>query len=495
MLGYLKAVAPRSRDAEQAMANATNYDEWSAAALEHDEITGADAWKLDNNSDLFDAADIIRRRDTLAEAIETDDSHDLLFTLNEGIHGNIGGMGNPKLYNFAKVGTKQLISEYVASIIEAIEVVANAPESAVSFGEKLDFFQRASLCYGRSALMLSGGGGRIYFHHGVVDALLSEGLLPDVLSGSSAGGWLCAQLGSRTDEELEGYLESKRYDFGFENSFMQATMGARRMRSSGLLLKARQEVIDELVGDMTFAEAHEHTGRMINISVASPDKHHRARLLNAITSPNVTLRSACRATSCIPRYTDPEMLEAKDHRGRIVAYLPNQRWIDGAYSDDLPMKRLQRLYAVNHFVVSQINPISMVVPFLRSDAKSGRQGYIYRASNLFFNAMNESAKVVRDSRLSPSQSLTDPFLKFYRLTEQTYWGDITIEAGFDRRTLDHSVFSFSNDQEISEMIMAGRRATWPRVEQIRNAVLISKAINGHLKELEDEAVERGGSRS
>ncbi|QGN54221.1 DUF3336 domain-containing protein [Novosphingobium sp. Gsoil 351] len=138
---------------------ARTYAEWSAAAKSCDRVSGADAWKADEVDGSFDAADIRRRQDSLRQSVESRDGEGLLNILSEGIHGNMGGMGNPELYARSKYGTKDLIPQYVAAIIEALDVVARSPENEVAFGEKLDFFQRASLCYGRSALMLSGGGG------------------------------------------------------------------------------------------------------------------------------------------------------------------------------------------------------------------------------------------------------------------------------------------------------------------------------------------------
>ena len=42
--------------------------------------------------------------------------------------------------------------------------------------------------------------------------------------------------------------------------------------------------------------------------------------------------------------------------GKVQPYLPSRRWIDGSFSQDLPAKRLARLYSVNHFIVSQVMP-------------------------------------------------------------------------------------------------------------------------------------------
>ncbi|WP_230206958.1 patatin-like phospholipase family protein [Novosphingobium sp. Gsoil 351] len=319
--------------------------------------------------------------------------------------------------------------------------------------------------------------------------------MPDVLSGSSAGGWLCAQLGTRTDEQLTGYLDAKRYNLVGKNGLPWAAILGRKVRADSQLDQSRREVIEELVDDMTFAEAYEHTGRMINISIASPDRHHRSRLLNAITSPNVTLRSACHATSSVPQFVEPSMLEAKDRSGKIVPYLPNQRWIDGALADDLPLKRLQRLYAVNHTIVSQINPMSLMTPFFRADPKSGKDGVIYQSSNLFFGALREGAKLAQRSPWGINRYGADAWLEyFYRVADQTVSGDITIEASFNARSLKHSLFKFSSDAEIQKLIAEGRRATWPRIEQIRNAISVSKALNAHLVRLENEAVDRRDTR-
>jgi TAG lipase / steryl ester hydrolase / phospholipase A2 / LPA acyltransferase len=493
MAAAIPNTAVGAADSRRRASPPDSYCAWREAAEERDRLSSAAEWRRREDTGEFDSAEIRSRMEALDAGIDNRDPGELLFLLHEGVHGNIAGVGHPALYEVAEAGTKHLITEYFSAVVRALDAVAAAPDSELSLAEKLAFFQRASISFGRSALMLSGGGGRIYFHHGVVDALLDEGLLPSVLSGSSAGGWVCAQLGARRDDELQGYFAAKRYAFGIASSALATLLNPRKLRNGTALAAARRDVIADLAGDMTFAEAYEHSGRMINISVASPDKFHRGRLLNAITSPDVTLRSACLATSCLPQYSEPEMLEAKDRNGRVVPYLPGQRWIDGGLADDLPMKRLQRLYGVNHFIVSQINPLSAVIPFLRADRKSGKDGPIYQASNIFFGALREGAKFAQRSLWPVNRVLADAWLEyFYRLADQNYAGDVTIEAGFDARSLEHSVFNFVNDAEIADLIMDGRRATWPRIEQIRNATMVSKALGAHLSALEDEAA---GSRS
>jgi TAG lipase/steryl ester hydrolase/phospholipase A2/LPA acyltransferase len=52
--------------------------------------------------------------------------------------------------------------------------------------------------------MFSGAGSLGHFHTGVVKALLEQDLLPNVISGSSAGSVTAAMLGTHSDEELVG---------------------------------------------------------------------------------------------------------------------------------------------------------------------------------------------------------------------------------------------------------------------------------------------------
>jgi TAG lipase / steryl ester hydrolase / phospholipase A2 / LPA acyltransferase len=50
-------------------------------------------------------------------------------------------------------------------------------------------------------------------------------------------------------------------------------------------------------------------------------------------------------------------LAARDRHGERQPYVPSRQWVDGSVTDDLPAKRLIRLYGVNHFITSQTNPL------------------------------------------------------------------------------------------------------------------------------------------
>jgi TAG lipase/steryl ester hydrolase/phospholipase A2/LPA acyltransferase len=85
----------------------------------------------------------------------------------------------------------------------------------VSIDNKLAFFSETRHAFGRSALLLSGGGGLGLYHSGIVKTLIEENMLPTVLSGSSAGSIVAGCVGVRTDEELPEvripHLDLSRY--------------------------------------------------------------------------------------------------------------------------------------------------------------------------------------------------------------------------------------------------------------------------------------------
>ena len=128
------------------------------------------------------------------------DDKGLLFALNEGIHGNMAGMGKSQLYDRARCGTKLLIEDYIAEICDALDYLSPRVFPGISWAERIEFFQRASHCYGRSALMLSGGGT-------LLKALIEQSLCPVVISGASAGAFVAAIVGTRTDQEYLALFE------------------------------------------------------------------------------------------------------------------------------------------------------------------------------------------------------------------------------------------------------------------------------------------------
>lgn len=73
-------------------------------------------------------------------------------------------------------------STIVTASLQAVAEAKDLPDE-----EKRSFLKSIYKNYGRTALCLSGGAGFGYYHLGVVRALLQAGVLPTVVTGTSAG--------------------------------------------------------------------------------------------------------------------------------------------------------------------------------------------------------------------------------------------------------------------------------------------------------------------
>lgn len=466
------------------METASSWPEWKAAAIDHDKRTGAAEWRRVDESSRFDYKIIRRRLDELRALRATGDAHQLLYYLNEGIHGNMGGMGSGRLYRKAKFGTKDLVTDYINEQAAALEQVAAAEDGIIPLVEKVEFFRRASHCFGRTALMLSGAGALGPFHLGVIKALLEQDLLPNVISGSSAGALVSAIVGTRTAEELRSIFDPATITNTFEQASdveVQVMRGNRRLG-----IKHLHALIEAQIPDLTFQEAFELTGRRINISVSPRELHQQSRLLNAITSPNVYIREAVLASCAIPGIFPPVTLAAKNRKGERQSYVPSRQWIDGSVSDDLPAKRLIRLYGVNHFITSQTNP---VVLWAMRDSQSS-DDLFGRLWEINQNASREWLKATYPLAMQLTQDLYPLNIMtrmFYSVATQDYTADINILPR--RRFRDpRKLLSILTEQETRTLITEGEAATWPRIEMIRNCTRISRTLDSIMNRLEPQNI-------
>ena len=149
---------------DQAVLHAETFEQWQKLAEDYDQQSGGDVWRAKDESSLYDAVSISTRLQRLRRLRKAGNNHGLLFALSEGIHGNMAGMGNAKLYQKARGGTKVLIQKYIDEICDALTYFSPRSFKGIPWADRLEFFQDASHCYGRSALMLSGGGTLGYFH-------------------------------------------------------------------------------------------------------------------------------------------------------------------------------------------------------------------------------------------------------------------------------------------------------------------------------------------
>lgn len=456
---------------------ATTYEEWRDASADHDRLSGADEWKDIDRSSHYDYELIRNRLAQIRQAREREDVNKLVFHLHEGLHGNLGNISNPALYNQIRVGTKSLIERYLQEVATALDYLCDNEFEEFGFKEKLDFFQTTGQAFGQSCLMLSGGAALGLFHIGVAKALWEQQLLPPVISGSSAGSIIAAVVGSHDDSELMTKLEP-------ENIYLEAF----KVVGWGGLLRGRpvldgnylEACLEENIADLTFEEAYRKTGREINITVSPYDRHQHARLLNWRTSPNVLIRKASLASCAIPGIYPPVTLWAKNIDGERVPYIPSRKWVDGSIKDDLPIHRLARLYGVNHSIVSQTNP--HVVPFL---ARKGSGRMLPALGNLALRNVTMNARFVLNlaQRQVQSNDLGLVLDKTESILKQKYIGDINLIPP-RRATNVLRMLRNPTVEDVRDFIRTGEKSTWPYIEMIRNTTLISRTFRDCLQRLD-----------
>ncbi|MBK7169090.1 MAG: DUF3336 domain-containing protein [Gammaproteobacteria bacterium] len=469
--------SPVLQSLDSEMVSADSYEQWQRIAAKHDRLTGAEAWRRDQKSRLYDHENIHLRLLQLRRLRKKGDDHGLLFVLNEGIHGNMDGIGKGQLYMRAECGTKQLIEDYINEISEALEYLAPRDFAGIPWAERVEFFQRASHCYGRSALMLSGGGTLGYFHLGVLKALIEQELCPTVISGASAGAFVAAIVGTRTDAEFLALFEDNYLARALTMNSESIKLGFGKKNRIDMDLVKRE--MQRLIPDMTFLEAFRKTGRSINITVSPASVRQTSRLLNHIASPNVTVLSAVLASSALPGVFAPVQLEARNAAGKIRPHLPSRRWIDGSFSQDLPAKRLGRMYGINHFIVSQVMPGLGREPNQRTGiGQITRDAMVAATKEIVRGNLHW---VQRRTTVGPRLGMAMNTLN--SLIDQQFVGDINIFPGYGMANLG-MILRMLNEEEMSHLFKAGERATWPKIPAVRMTGRIGRTLDGILHAFE-----------
>ena len=472
----------RIRKYRKMLATAPNYEIWKAAALELDYLEGNVEWKEDFASDLYHYELVYDRLSNLRQYHQQSDFERLRRALREGLHHDLGNMGNPALYTRSRVGTKHLIEEYINQVCESLNFLCDKPIPDFSLDQKLQFFRDTFTSYGRPTLLLSGGATLGMFHFGVIKALWEKGLLPQVVAGSSVGAIIAGILGVHTDAEIPDMLVP-------ENHYLEAWKWKgllSAMRGEGLMDQHQlKNCLRANMGEYTFEEAFQKTGRSINISVSPVHTNQKARLLCGYTSPYLLVWSAALASAAVPGVFPPVTLMKKDLYGSVLPYMSRQKFVDGSVVSDLPIERLMHLYDVNFTIVSQTNP--HVVPFLNRGGKDEKLGLAQLPWHLLKAEFQFHGQGVFDfmrKRVSP-EILRQISGHMYTIMAQKYFGDVTIAPQYSLRHYRHMLAN-PDPKFVRQLILEGERATWPKISMIRSHARISKTLERCVAKLKDQ---------
>lgn len=472
----------RIRKYRKMLATAPNYEVWKAAALELDYLEGNVEWKEDFASDLYHYELIYDRLSNLRQYHQQSDFERLRRALREGLHHDLGNMGNPVLYTRSRVGTKHLIEEYINQVCESLNFLCDHPVPDFPLEEKLQFFRDTFTSYGRPTLLLSGGATLGMFHFGVIKALWEKGSLPQVVAGSSIGAIIAGILGVHSDAEIPDMLVPETHHL--QAWKWRGLLSA--MRGDGLMDQQQLKTcLRANIGEYTFEEAFQKTGRSINISVSPVHTNQKARLLSGYTSPYLLVWSAALASAAVPGVFPPVTLMKKDLYGSVLPYMSRQKFVDGSVVSDLPIERLMHLYDVNFTIVSQTNP--HVVPFLNKRGKDEKLSLAQLPWHLVKAEFQFHGQGVFDfmrKRVRP-ELLRQISGHMYTIMAQRYFGDVTIAPQYSLRHYRHMLAN-PDPKFVRHLILEGERATWPKISMIRSHARISKTLERCVARLKDQ---------
>ncbi|MFD2228710.1 DUF3336 domain-containing protein [Alkalimarinus sediminis] len=473
----------KAKKYKKLMAEARDYETWKDAALELDYLDRNVEWKEAFASDLYNYELIYDRLTQLKECSRNKNHELMLRCLREGLHHDLGNMGNAELYNRSNIGTKHLIEEYINQVCDSLNYICNNDIPELTDKQKLDFFKDTLLSYGRPALLLSGGASLGMFHIGVIKALWERDLLPQVVAGSSVGSIMAAMLGTHTDAELPEMLDPNRHNLKAWKwlGVMSGLTGKGFMDQKQL-----ESCLRANIGEYSFQEAYERTGRSINITVSPVHEHQKERLLSGFTSPYLSVWSASLASCSVPGVFPPVKLMKKDVDGNLVPYMSRLRWVDGSVVSDLPVERLMHLYDVNFSIVSQTNP--HIVPFMEMNKKLQRKGSLSLPVRMLKSEIQFHGKAAFDYLRNnvDNELLRQVSGHMYSIMAQNYYGDVTVAPQY---SLKHylNILRNPSPEFVQELILQGERATWPKLAMIRTHAKISQTLENCISRLKIKA--------
>lgn len=452
------------------MQHAESYEAWLSAAQELDRLTGLDAWRHDDASAHYHPQvlrDDIRR---LGDLLARREVASLLELLHESLYRSFNDVLEPALYGTAHAGPKRLVTEWLDAVETTIETLIDADLDGWTYEGKLSVVRQAYRNLGRSALLLSGGATLGFYHIGVLRGLWRAGLLPDVVVGASMGAIVAAAVCCRSERELETFFSGDVPEIdcvGFERRPWREAWRERSIMRPERLLR---NIVNNC-GEYTFAQAHDRSGRVLNISLMPTRTRQKPRVLNYLTAPDLCIPQAALASAAVPGLYPPGALCKLDEAGEHP-YIPGETWIDGSLGGDLPTMRVSRLHNVNHFIVSQTQPHAL--PLMAGVSQHGLFGHASEAALAV--ARTQSVQVLDVARRVAARTPVGLGIELaHRMARQDYRGDINIHPRFDPRVYG-KLFKNPTPRELAYFVREGERATWPKLAMIRDATRIARCL-------------------
>ncbi|KAL7578994.1 hypothetical protein ACA910_019040 [Epithemia clementina (nom. ined.)] len=367
------------------------------------------------------------------------------------------------------------------------------PLPAVHRDQVLEFLKRARSAYGRSALCLSGGAMMGLYHFGVLKGLARQGILPRIISGTSAGSVVGSVICTRTDEELKTVLHPDViaphmtcFDRPWKDRLISIYKNGHMFDLNEWMVKIKWFTN----GDTTFEEAFRRTGRIFCITLSSTSKKASPILINYLSAPNVTIASAVLASAAVPGFIPPVRLQYKDSSGVIRGYGDHdQTYYDGSIRQDIPTSGLAEMLNCQFFIASQCNP--HIVPFFFNpkggvgrpsrwssgdQEHSWRGGFLLAALEMYLkNDMKAKCVFLHDLEAAvgfTSTMMTQEFVGSTTIVPQVAFQDY------------FKLFTDPNPRDLARYFQCGEVAAYEHTELIKLHYSIANALDDCIAKLE-----------
>jgi TAG lipase / lysophosphatidylethanolamine acyltransferase len=484
-LSYLPSKQPKSSNKEILLEEAKSLKDYEENAILHDSTNEAIAmWKRDHKSPFYDSRIIVGRLEKLRKLSNVEDYASMMFFLRAGIIRNLAGINDRRLYRIAKSGTKALVEDYVDETIIQLQKIAECqslPKEQVK-----EFFKDIKRAHGNSALLLHGGASFGLCHLGVIKALLEKNLLPKIICGTFIGAIIGAMIATRTKEELIlEIFNQNTIDFGaFEvkGSGLWASFHRKLVRflKTGKLfdVKILEKFIHDNIGDMTFREAFQKSGLVLNIVVNPEDDIDGSPVLfNHISAPDVVIWSAACAACAIPGMYGQVEIRAKDANGLRIRPWNIYANLNFGFHDIYGnlRDRMAEWFGVNNIIVSQVPSFCAIRPRYSSDEGSrwfGKSIYNWILSEIEhfydqFRALGIVPKFVQKWE----KFVVRPIIGDVCIIPILYFGEIAM------------LVKNPDDEFIQYCVRKGERFAWKRLKEIEMRCRIEFEIDRLLASL------------
>lgn len=491
---YIVIMRGKREKLRREMGQTTNYADWVDKAKRMDTFLGNDKWKQADdyayyNSDtvrsVHDQLRSLRTRLERSERRGTERAEiadELRMLIEASVKNNFVGVEGARLYSETYYGTKDLVQSFVNEVEASLKALSQC--ESMQPDQKSTMFRHLHTNYGRTALCLSGGACFSYYHFGVAKALLDANILPEVITGTSGGGLVAALLCTRTDDELKRLLVPA-LAHRINACHDPFHVWIRRWWRTG----ARFDAVDWARrsawfchGNLTFREAYERTGRILNVTCVPSDPHTPTILANYKTSPDCVIWSAILASAAVPGILNPVVLMKKNKNGALTPYSFGHKWKDGSLRTDIPLKQLNTYFNVSFSIVSQVNPhVNLFFfssrgtvgrPVSHRRGRGWRGGFLGSALEQYIKLdLAKWLKVLRHLELLPRYLGQD----WSELWLQHFSGTITIWP----KTVISDYFNILSDPtpaRLARMLQFGQQSAFPKLKFVSNRIKIERII-------------------